>query len=300
MIDQKLYTLIALAESKSFTKAAKELSLTQPAVTIHVKQLEEELDLKIFNRSPKGLKITNEGEIVLQFARRSIALYKAMETAVHNEKKHSKSFTVGLTHTAESNAVAEVLGKFSSENPGTTITIITDDINNLYEMLVNYEIDLAVVEGKSREQGINSVLLDTDSLVLVTSKNHPLAKKNMVSIDEIKEEPLILRRPSSGTRNLFTAHLESQNISLDEFNLILEVDNVATIKDLIRREIGISILARSVCLDELKKGKIAVLPIENLSMIREINILYQDDFKYPEVLHQILNDYRKIKENYLP
>ncbi len=87
-------------------------------------------------------------------------------------------------------------------------------------------------------------------------------------------------------------------MSLDDFNVILEVDNIATIKDLIRRDIGVSILSRSVCLDELKKGKITALPIENLSMIREINILYHSDFKHADVLHSIMKEYNKVVKFY--
>ena len=194
--------------------------------------------------------------------------------------------------------MAEVLGKYSVQNPGTVITIVTGTINNLYSMLKNFELDLAVVEGRIKDDRINSLLLDTDSLVAVLSSNHPLANKTAITINELKKEPLILRRPSSGTRNLFKAHLESQNMSLDEFNVILEVDNIATIKDLIRRDIGVSILSRSVCLDELKKGKIAALPIENLSMIREINILYHSDFKHEDILQNIMREYSKVVKHY--
>ncbi len=294
MIDPKLYSLLAVVELGNFTRAAESLSLTQPAVTQHIKQLERELKIKVFNRVGNSIKPTNEGEILIQYARRSIALFQSMKQGILDGKHSMRRLTVGVTHTAESNAVAEVLGKYSSNNPGTIITIITGTINNLYQMLKNYELDLAVVEGKIKDSAINSLLLDTDSLLLVLSNNHPLAGKTAVTIGELKKEPLILRRPSSGTRNLFKAHLESQNMSLDEFNVILEVDNIATIKDLIRRDIGVSILSRSVCLDELKKGKITVLPIENLSMIREINILYQDDFKDGDILQNIMKEYSKV------
>lgn len=298
MIDMKLYTLLAVVEFNSYTRAAEHLSLTQPAVTQHIKQLEKELNIKIFNRVENNLKPTNEGNIVIQYARRNIALYERMKQSLLDEQRHIRRLTVGITHTAESNAVAEVLGRYSSQNPGTSITIISNSINNLYDMLKNYEIDLAVVEGKIQDTSINSLLLDTDSLMLVVSNNNPLAKKNMVTIDEIKKQPLILRRPSSGTRNLFTAHLESNNMSLDDFNVILEVDNIATIKDLIRRDIGVSILPQSVCLNELKKRKITVLPIENLSMIREINILYHNDFKHVDILQSIMKEYNKVVRYY--
>ncbi len=300
MIDPKLYTLLAVVEFVSYTRAAEHLSLTQPAVTQHIKQLERELDVKIFNRVGSEIKPTNEGNIIIQYARRSIALYQNMQQSILDEQRHIRRLTVGVTHTSESNAVAEVLGKYSAKNPGTSITIISDSISNLYDMLKNYQIDLAVVEGKIQDSSINSLLLDTDSLVLVVSNNHPLAKKSMVTINELKKEALIIRRPSSGTRNLFTAHLESNNMSLDDFNVILEVDNIATIKDLIRRDIGVSILSHSVCLDELKKGKITVLPIENLSMIREINILYHNDFKHIDILQSIMREYNKVVKFYAP
>ncbi len=300
MIDPKLYTLLAVVEFVSYTRAAEHLSLTQPAVTQHIKQLERELDVKIFNRVGSEIKPTNEGNIIIQYARRSIALYQNMQQSILDEQRHIRRLTVGVTHTSESNAVAEVLGKYSAKTPGTSITIISDSISNLYDMLKNYQIDLAVVEGKIQDSSINSLLLDTDSLVLVVSNNHPLAKKSMVTINELKKEALIIRRPSSGTRNLFTAHLESNNMSLDDFNVILEVDNIATIKDLIRRDIGVSILSRSVCLDELKKGKITVLPIENLSMIREINILYHNDFKHIDILQSIMREYNKVVKFYAP
>ena len=299
MIDPKLYTLIAVVELNSYTRAAGRLSLTQPAVTQHIKRLEKELNVKLLNRVGNEIRPTNEGHIVIRYARRIIALHEKMEQSILDEKRRKRRLTVGITHTAESNAVAEVLGRYSARNPGTSIIITTGAINNLYDMLKNYELDLAVVEGKVQDDSINSLMLDTDSLVLVVSNNHRLARRSLVTINELKGEPLILRSPSSGTRNLFVAHLESHNMLLDDFNVFLEVDNIATIKDLIRRDIGVSILSRSVCLDELKKGKITALPIENLSMTREINILYHSDFKHMDILENIMKEYNKVVKYYV-
>lgn len=299
MIDPKLYTLIAVVELNSYTRAAGQLSLTQPAVTQHIKRLEKELNVKLLNRVGNEIRPTNEGQIVIRYARRIIALHGKMEQSILDEKRRKRRLTVGITHTAESNAVAEVLGRYSARNPGTSIIITTGTINKLYDMLKNYELDLAVVEGKVQDDSINSLLLDTDSLVLVVSNNHRLAKRSLVTLDELKKEPLILRSPSSGTRNLFVAHLESRNMLLDDFSVFLEVDNIATIKDLIRRDIGVSILSRSVCLDELKKGKITALPIENLSMTREINILYHSDFKHMDILENIMKEYNKVVKYYV-
>ena len=165
-------------------------------------------------------------------------------------------------------------------------------------MLKSYELDLAIVEGRITDPRIHYLLLDTDTLVLAVSMDHPFAKKSMVTLDELKREKLILRLPESGTRSLFEAHLESNNMRLEDFHVILEVDNTATIKDLIRRDFGVSILARSVCLDELKKGKLTVLPVENLSMMREINFAYNSDFTRFDMLRDIMRFYNETRKIY--
>ncbi|MCR2044557.1 LysR family transcriptional regulator [Anaerosalibacter massiliensis] len=298
MLDPKLKTLLMVAKTFNFTHAAEQLALTQPAVSHHINKLEEELGVKIFNRNKGKLKLTSDGEIVVMYAKRMKSLYNKLQQNLIDEKRHITSLTVGITHTAESNFVAEVLAKCCNLNKGLSIKIITESINNLYNMLINYEIDLAIVEGKINDTDINSLLLDTDYLVLVVANNNPLSKKNMVTINDIKKEKMILRLPNSGTRNLFIAHLESLNISIKEFNVILEVDNIATIKDLVRQGFGISILARSVCLDELKNGEITVLPIENLSMVRETSILYHKDFNNKEILQAITKIYNETAKVY--
>ena len=160
-------------------------------------------------------------------------------------------------------------------------------------MLKTYELDMAVVEGRKPDPALRFILLDTDYLVLAVSPNHPLACKNLVTLAELKRERLILRLPNSGTRNLFKAHLESNNMNVSDFNVILELDNVATIKDLIRRDFGVSILPKSVCLDEIKKGKIVVLPVENLSMMREMNLACRGDFAENDILHDIVKAYNE-------
>lgn len=113
----------------------------------------------------------------------------------------------------------------------------------------------------------------------------------MVTINEFKKEKMILRLPNSGTRIHFISHLESQNMTIDVINVILEVDITATIKDLIRSDFGVFVLRRSACLDELKKGKITILPIDNLSLIREINIIYHRDFEHDDILLEITKMY---------
>ena len=87
-------------------------------------------------------------------------------------------------------------------------------------------------------------------------------------------------------------------MSIRDFNVILELDNIATIKDLVRRDFGVSVLPKSACLDELKKNKIVLLPVENLSMMREINIAYKNDFPQLELLHDLVSAYNETVRSY--
>ncbi len=298
MISAKMETLLAVVEYQSFTRAAEALSLTQPAVSHHISQLEEELGAPLFIRGKGWIKLTPEGEIAVKYARRIKAQYVNLLSELENAEKNVSQLRVGITHTAESNLVAEVLAKCSNKNHNLNITIYTDTIRNLYEKLENYEIDLAIAEGTPHNPDLHSLMLDTDYLVCVMSINNPLCRHAMVTLSELKKEQLILRLPSSATRELFESTLMSIGDSIASFNVIIEVDNIATIKDLIRKDMGVSILPRSACMDELSKGKIAALPIENLSMARETKVIYHKDFAYMDILQNIIQTYQQTAKLY--
>lgn len=298
MLDPKLDTLLLVAEKRNFTRAAQALSLTQPAVSHHISQLEQELGVRLFVRGNGDLMLTPEGETVLRYVRRMKALEKKMAEELQEAGRRLTRLRIGITHTAESSIVAEVLARYTNENLGISITIVTDNINNLYDMLENFELDLAVVEGRSTRPELSALMLDTDYLVCVLANTHPLSHSSMITLDEIRQEKLILRLPNSETRVRFESALAAIGESIADFQVILEVDNVATIKDLIRKNLGISILARSACMDELRKGKLTALPIENLSMTRETNLVYHRDFAHKETLQDILALYKKQLREY--
>jgi DNA-binding transcriptional LysR family regulator len=298
MLGIKMKTLLAVVEQGSFTRAAEALSLTQPAVSHHISQLEDELGVPLFVRDRGRLKLTPEGEIAVKYAKRLTAIYGNLLSELQYAQNHVTQLKVGITHTSESNLTPEVLAKCSSLNSNLKITILTDTINNLYDMLGNYEIDLAIVEGAQHNPSFGSLMLDTDYLVCVMSNNNPLARRAMVTLADLKKERMILRLASSATRMLFESTLNSIGESIESFNVTLEVDNIATIKDLIRKDMGVSILPRSACMDELRKRKITALPIENLSMVRETRVVYNRDFTHFDILQEITKMYQKTTRDY--
>ena len=147
MVDVKLLTLLKVYELGNYTRAAEKLSLTQPAVSQHIKQIERELNTVIFDRTGGKIRPTPEGRLVIQYAERVVSLYENLQRSLEDRQRSIDRLRVGITHTSESNLVTEVLARYSAQSDNVKITIQTDTINNLYEMLKTYKIDIAIVEG---------------------------------------------------------------------------------------------------------------------------------------------------------
>ena len=296
MVDYRLYSLIKVVENGSYVKAARQLALSQPAVSQHIRQIEETLGVRIFEHAHNRISLTKEGELVVRYARRMIALSDRLKTSLKDERKKIRSLTVGMTHSAESNFIIEALAAYTAASPDLKMKILTFTMDNLYTSLKNYELDFAFVEGKTSDPSLSYTMLDTDCLVLAVPTGHKLAARSTVTIAQLKAEKLILRLPQSNNRVLFEAALESNGFRLSDFNVTMEVDCIPTILDLVCHGFGVSVLAKSACMNEVKNGKLAILSVENLSMVREINLVCLKDYEHPELLRGIVKQYNEMQK----
>ena len=295
MLDIKINTLLTLISAGSYTKAARLLSLTQPAVSHQMRLLEEEYGIKLFYSGRKALKLTPEGEVLVKYARRLVALDDKARRAIDDARRNIRRFTVGITTTLGEYLVSQIFSNYCAEHPEVSINFVTDTINNIYEMLSLGQVDLAIVEGGLPREGYTSVLLDTDYLCLVVGPQHPFAHRESVSLQELKKERFVLRSANAGTRTLFESHLRRLGEDISAFNIIIETDNITTIKELVNSGLGVTIMANSACREEASRGRLVVVPIENMNMPREINIVYHRDFSHTEVLAEILRIYRETR-----
>ncbi len=294
LLDDKLETFIAVCEVKNFTKAGEMLGLTQPAVSQHIKKLEEELDTQIFLRKKGEITLSQEGEIALLYAKRMHALQDKMRDKIKSAKANIRKIRIGITHTQESGYMIEALSKMALAYENLNITFITDTIKNLYTMLENFELDVLIIEEKPSNPDFNFMVLDTDMLTCMVSIQNPLAQKQAITLNELKKQHLILRLPTSATRVKFASSLEAIGESIDNFDVVIEVDSIATIKNLVKKDIGVSILSKGACVKELQKKSLVALPIENLSMTRETTIVYHKTFNHVEIIERIAAAYHDI------
>jgi DNA-binding transcriptional LysR family regulator len=194
----------------------------------------------------------------------------------------------------EYNRISEVLARYAGNHNGATITLETDTLGGLRERVHNYELDFAIIDNDIRDNGITTMLMDTDEMVLVVPPDHPLARLESVTIDDIRSENIILWMPDPGSRDLVRASVKEKGINEDDLNIILEVENLSTVKDLISHGFGVSILLKSVCISEIRRKKLTALPFKNLNLSRNINFIYSKDFPDLQILEGIAEVYRNM------
>ena len=291
MLDIKLETLLAVYELKNFTKAAAKLNLTQPAVSNHIRMLENEIGHPLCIRTKGELCFTSEGEIAVNYAKHFKSIYETMREEISATQKTPSMLKIGVTRVLESDpAIADTIGRYIMHNTDTSLKIISNTTGNLFEMLKNYELDFIIVdEPQPDNQQFASRILDTDDLLCFVCAQNPLAQKETITLDEFKKEPIIMWLPSTANRIIFEAALEKIGESLDDFNIILETDSLSTIKLLVSKDAGVSIFPSRLTTN---RTKYTGLPIENIDMKRIVNLIYRKDFSRKNILDEFSQIYQ--------
>jgi DNA-binding transcriptional LysR family regulator len=294
MIDNKIKTLITLAANKSYTKTAELLALTQPAISTHIRLLEEEYKIKIFVKDGSSIKLTSEGEILLKYAKKLQAIEEEILPEIIDSQNKIFNIRVGMTPNCEESIIPFLLAEFAKHNFSYHFTLHTYPMTQLYTKLRTKEIDIGIIDGKNSDMRYRPITLDTDQLCLVVASNHPLANKELVRIEEIKKEKLILRPINIRSRYQFETFLANSNLTIKDMNLILEIDNVEIIKQLVASSYGVSILNKNALASEISDQKVKAIPIVGFDVAREINFIYDREYDYQDLILDLIQSYTKI------
>ena len=294
LTDNKVRTFLSLAETRSYTATAAKLGLTQPAVSHQMSQLESEYGVKIFDRVKGKLKLTPQGEIIYKYALRAEALSEKAEIALGDSVTGITHLAIGITQTVGEIFVPQMIAEYAAGHPDTRVSIVTDSLKKISDRLRHYELDLAVAEGGVSSDEFESIRLDTDSLVVIVSPDHPLAGKEYVTMDDLRSENFIMRPKKSGTRALFAGYLAERGESEDGLRIMIEIDSVKMIRQLVSLDLGVSVMSRFACREDAEAGKLAMIPLYGADMTREINIICRRDFAHREILGELIGIYGRI------
>lgn len=293
MLDPKIYTLLKLEELGSYTHAAQALSLTQPAISHHIRMLEEEYGIQIFVKGSRKLKPTADGALLLKYAHRAAAIAERARLALQDSLAQIERLTIGITPTASDLLAPQVLAAYLGHHPNMRVEVVRNTIKKIDTMLRFYELDFAIIDGVMPNKRYDSILLGTDHLCLIAAPEHPFALRASVTLDELTQESMVLRPRGTGTRDLFEGYLLSHGRTVQDYRVVMEIDSVSAIKEIVASGLGVSVISHNVCHEEEMRGKLCVVPIENCRMVRQLSLVFPPDFQHPELLRELQNEYAR-------
>ncbi|MBO67199.1 MAG: LysR family transcriptional regulator [Acidiferrobacteraceae bacterium] len=275
MADRRLQVFSTVARLLSFTKAAKVLHMTQPAVTFQIRQLEEYFNTRLFDRTHKGITLTKAGEIVKSYSDQIITHYSAMDNAVRQLTGDVQGLLVlGASTTIGEYVVPSLLGDYQAKYPDVSIRLQVTNTLGVVHMVENNQVDIGIVEGPVHNKNLVAYVCWNDELVAVMPNDHPLQDVKELTLSEFLQYPFITREEGSGTREVINKFLADQNLDLGDFNLIMELGSPESIKSAVVAGLGVSIL--SIATLE-KERKLHSLSYRSLSpqITRPFSIIYQ-------------------------
>jgi DNA-binding transcriptional LysR family regulator len=268
MMFDPILIFIAVAEHKSFSKAAEQLNITQPAVSQNIKNLEEFYGARLLDRTRKSVALTYPGEVFLGYARQMVNLHKESVKAVKDASLKNTPLTIGASMTVGEYVLPHVMALCKRQDASIELKVRIGNTKEMIALLVNEEIDVALVEGEVNVAGLVIEPFLDDELVLVVSSDHPLGNQNTVTVEHLKEQTFIVREQGSGTRKLAEDTLIQQGIELAG-DKIIEIGSTQAIKEFTEKGLGIAVVSISTVQKEVAQERLKALRIEGCRMIRQ-------------------------------
>jgi len=274
VIDIKLETFITVADTKNFTRAASILNMTQPAISHHIKLLEEYYNVKLLEKKNKNMELTEAGRILYKYALEIDKISKLAKNHLSNESSIIKRYNVGATLTIGGYVLPPIIGNYKMNNKNIDIILQVENTENIIQKLFSGEIILGVIEGPFDKSKVIYEKFKDDELVFAISKNHEIAKKKKITIEEILSEKLILREKGSGTRQIFEDYMAQQGFEPKNITPYMEIGDITAILSLVESGLGATVVSKEALNSALMSKKFKALSIKNMKMKREFNFIY--------------------------
>ncbi len=276
---QQIEALILLIEEGSFSRAARRMFLTQPAITKHIRNLEEALGIKVANRSNMGISLTPEGQVFYEYAKKILKIKnEAKDRILKLNRSESGSIHVSASTIPATYILPALLSGFCARHPDIRIFVQTHDSEETLNLVINNQAELGFVGKDSGNRRLVSEALWKDRLLLTVPPGHSFRQKTAVSLEMLRKEPMIIREKGSATRDFLETFLREKSLGLSQFNIVGELGSSEAVKEGVLAGMGVSIISTHAVKRELAQNLLFTVPIEGCRIERNLYLIYRRQF----------------------
>ncbi|MFG4002348.1 LysR family transcriptional regulator [Flavobacterium aquidurense] len=293
-MDFRLKVFSAVANRLSFTKAAAELYITQPAVSKHIQELEETYKIKLFERNSSKIALTPAGEILLKHTKNIFEIYREIDfdmSSFINERQGL--LRLGASTTISQYIIPPVLARFHQKQKEIKVNLVNGNTEQIENALINKEIEIGIVEGQSKNQSIKYIPFLKDELVLVCNTKNPLVKQQEILLEDLKLMKFVTRERGSGTLEVIEFALKQVDVKITDLQIEMQLGSTESIKSYLLNSDCFAFMSIHAVDKELKNNELIVLDVEHLSIERYfyiITLLGKSD-SLSELFIQTIGDY---------
>jgi DNA-binding transcriptional LysR family regulator len=266
---------LVAAETENFSQAARELNLTQPAVSMQIQALEKSLGVALFHRVGRTLTLTEQGKALIPLARdvvhRAIQIEEEIESLKGEVVGHLK---IGCSTTTGKYFLPHLAARFRRRHPKVQMTIFNHSRDRVLDDLCEGSVQLAVISADPSGRDTEFRYFFTDHVVLIVPPDHPWAQRDVIAPEELKGVDFIVRDVQSGTRQQAETVLRAAGLSMDDLNVVLELGNSEAIGMAVEEGMGVAFVSRMVAQRGIELGKIKEVRVAGLTFERGIYIAF--------------------------
>jgi len=267
----RLKVFRTVAEHLNFRKAAEHLFLTQPAVTLQIKALENDLGVRLFDRTAGRISLTGQGEVLLGYANKMANLVSQAERDLGNDNgKVSGELSLGVSTTIAQYVLPRLLGAFLDEHPNVQFSLHSGNTSEIVQRLLEGKLSVGLIEGPARDRGVRSEPFMEDELVLVAPRDFEL---DHLSRSQFLALSLLMRERGSGSRRVVETALDKAGFKLKSFKKVMELDSTEAIKSAVEAGLGVGFISRWAISKELELSALKVVQVSGVRVTRHFILI---------------------------
>lgn len=294
---KQLEAFVKIADSGSFSQAAKELFLTQPTISAHISALEKELDARVFVRNTKEVRLSQDGEVLYQYARQMVELQRTIEDYfIAREDRDRGSITIAASSVPAQYLLPNILVRFNELYPNQQFKVTETDSAKVVELVANHMADVGFTGTVFEKKSCKYIPFYRDELVIIApnTEKYRCIRDSMENLKWIEKEFMIIREEGSGTRREAERLLHRNGVELKNIQIVGCMDNQEMIKRFVQNGVGISIISRLAAKEEMENGELLGFPLSAEDSGRDINVIYSRNFRLTESAEKLIKVVREV------